>query len=335
MTPPMLFSVSAIGAALATGIVFARARRRGLVDVPNERSSHSTPTPRGGGLGLLIGIAAGLILAASAGVAFGWEFPLALVGVVLTAFVGWRDDHGGLPVGPRLAAHIATGALILPLALLVPAPGWPFALLVAWWIFWVVSSVNVVNFIDGIDGLIALQALVFAVHCAFAASGGGTAAAALGYTLAGACAGFLLWNWAPAKIFLGDVGSGALGAFCVVLGALVAAEGRFAFTATFAPLTPIFLDAAVTLVARKRRGERLREAHRSHLYQRLANGGLGHAPVAIGYGTASVLIAVAAHRFERGGPLFTTIIVLLLLGLGWLSSALVRPDERTETGAMR
>jgi Fuc2NAc and GlcNAc transferase len=162
-----------------------------------------------------------------------------------------------------------------------------------WWTFWAVASINVTNFIDGIDGIIGLQVLVFGLHVARLGQGQG-GSAVLGMALAGVAAGFLAWNWAPARIFLGDVGSGALGFLMVVAGVqAMRATGASVFV-VFLPLLPIFLDGTVTLLARWRRGDRLTVAHRGHLYQRLAVRVRGHAPVALGYGVASAAGLAAA-----------------------------------------
>lgn len=311
--------------------VLAHGRR--LLDVPNARSSHSAPTPRGGGLGLLLGIAAG-VMALSPPLA-DLRIGLAFGAVMVTALAGWLDDRGGLSVRVRLVAHMGAALLLLPLVHALAPPGWLAPLTLAWWAFWMISSINVVNFMDGIDGMIGLQSLVFGAFVAISAAPGGMAQA-LGLATAGASLGFLVWNWSPAKIFMGDVGSGGLGALFVVLGALLVREGRVNFTAAFLPLAPIFFDASATLVRRARRGERLSQAHRSHLYQRLANGGdgrlhtggtsrpdvgLGHARVSLGYAAASAVCAVVALSRPAGGiPL--TLAVLAALGL--LGAACVR-----------
>jgi Fuc2NAc and GlcNAc transferase len=120
-------------------------------------------------------------------------------------------------------------------------------------------------------------------------------AGAFGLALAGASAGFLVWNWPPAKIFLGDVGSGTLGILFVFGGLLLIREGQASVVTAFLPLYALFLDASVTLARRLRRGERVVQAHRSHLYQRLANGGWGHARVSLLYaGVALIALPVAA-----------------------------------------
>lgn len=308
------FSVSAIFVYL----VRWSALRAGVLDVPNQRSSHTRPTPRGGGAGL---VAATLLvwLVWDRDARIEYAVLLAVVGVVAVAAIGWLDDRrGGLRPRTRMAVHVVSGILILPLASQASVTPLPAAIALGWWAFWVVASVNVVNFIDGIDGLIGSQSMLFGVHLAANAQG---SARLLGLVLAGASAGFLFFNWAPAKIFLGDVGSGALGVLFVLGGALAIRSGSLTLVSVFLPLAPIFLDAAITLAARAARGERLSEAHRSHLYQRLANGGMGHARVTSLYAVAS---AAAVALVTSGLTISVLLLVLYLTGCAITGLALLR-----------
>jgi len=286
-------SVSWVTAAAAllslalVAVVRRYALRRALLDVPSERSSHSAPTPRGGGLGMVLACLLVVVVASWSGLRADRAFSATLVGTVAVAAVGWLDDHGSLGVAPRLTVHLLAGLTVGWLAQGVPGPfGLVGAAGAAWWVFWTVSSINVTNFLDGIDGMIGLQVLVFGLHIARLASGSGDAAI-LAAALVGSAVGFLAWNWAPARIFMGDVGSAALGMLLVVTGVLAQRDGRWPVSIVFLPLFPIFLDAAATLLRRWRSGESLTQAHRSHLYQRLANGGWGHARVSLLYGVAA------------------------------------------------
>jgi len=287
------FGVSALLSWLLVGAVRQYALSRVLLDQPTARSSHRAPTPRGGGLGLVSVVL--LTVLALSDARFNPPLLIALAGVALAAAIGWRDDHRSLGVRVRLVAHGTAGLALLPVALwptLVPAG---LGLLAAlWWVFWAVSAINVVNFMDGIDGLIGSQALIFGLHLASRGAFGGFAAV-LGLGLAGAAAGFLVWNWPPSRIFLGDVGSGAIGLLFVLGGILLLREGQSSLVTAYLPLYFLFLDATVTLARRLRRGERVAHAHRSHLYQRLANGGWGHARVSLLYaGVALIALPVAA-----------------------------------------
>jgi Fuc2NAc and GlcNAc transferase len=283
------------------GVARRYALRRALLDVPSDRSSHREPRPRGGGLGMIVAFL--LVVAAASWSGLRAEPALAatLLGVVAVAVVGWLDDHGSLGVVPRLATHLLGGLTVAWLAHGVPGPfGIVGAAGAAWWAFWTVSSINVTNFLDGIDGLIGLQALVFGLHVARLDAGRGSASI-MAVALAGTALGFLAWNWAPAKIFMGDVGSAALGMLLVVIGVLAQRTGAWPISLVFLPLFPMFLDAAVTLVRRWHSGDPLTQAHRSHLYQRLANGGWGHARVSLLYGVAAGAGLLVSYAAETPG----------------------------------
>lgn len=286
----LVFSVMLVGA------VRRYALWRDLLDHPNARSSHAQPTPRGGGLGVLVAC----LLVAGVGLRSEplWHATAtAFAGVILVALIGWLDDHGGLGVRMRLAAHITAGALVAPLAVQAQA-GDPATLVALLGIGCVVSSINVVNFIDGIDGMIGTQALVLGLHVVYLSAPAGSSVV-LGAALAGASLGFLMFNWAPARIFLGDAGSGGLGALFVVSAFVLASESDVGVVEALLPLFPIFLDATVTLARRLIRGEQVTQAHRSHLYQRLANGGWGHARVTMLFAATS-LVAIPVGAAAAG-----------------------------------
>jgi Fuc2NAc and GlcNAc transferase len=309
MTAPLwetalAFLLSAIG----VGATVLYARRSGLLDVPNHRSSHRIPTPRGGGIALVASV---FVLGAFAFLRTN-QFPvdafalLAAAAIILTV-VGWLDDRKTLRVSLRLSVHLACGLAVAALVNgIAPIPGWMNLLWLAWWVFWSVASINIVNFIDGIDGMIACQGIVFGLFI-FSLMPLGSFGASYGLILAAACLGFLMWNWPPAKMFMGDVGSGPLGLFFVVGGAL--ALESTSSSLIFLPLFPIFLDAMLTIAGRFRRGEDLTDPHRSHLYQRIANGGEGHARVTLAYGIFAALGAVVAFSVRNAPPLAVSIAI--------------------------
>ena len=283
---------SAILAFLLVGLVRRLALRHGVLDHPTHRSSHVVATPRGGGLGLLL---AALSL-------WGWHasrtsavLPLALlVGAAIVAAVGWIDDRRGLSVRIRLGTHCAAA---LAVGLGAANGVGPFLLAIAvfaWWTLWTVSSINLVNFMDGINGLVASQIAVFAASLAlFPAPSDAVPFYAV--VVAAACIGFLPWNFPQARIFLGDVGSGGLGFLVPALALLALRSHDVDFVRAHLPLIPLYSDATLTILRRWRNGERLTDAHRSHLYQRLANGGMGHTAVTLMYTGAAILGALAAH----------------------------------------
>jgi UDP-N-acetylmuramyl pentapeptide phosphotransferase/UDP-N-acetylglucosamine-1-phosphate transferase len=287
------FALGALLSALVlVGVVRQLAIRHGVMDHPTSRSSHEVPTPRGGGLGLLL-----VVLGA-----WGWlathpvngAILILLAGLAMVGLVGHLDDKRGLGVGARLVVHVIAASSVG----LVAAAGGPTQLIAGglflWWTFWTVSSINLVNFMDGINGLVVSQVIVFALSLALFPDPT-RLVPLLAMIVAGACMGFLPWNFPRARIFLGDVGSGALGFLVPVLALLAMRGGDIDIVRAHLPLLPLFGDATWTIFRRWRRGERVTAPHRSHLYQRLANGGLGHTRVTVIYTLAAICGAFAAH----------------------------------------
>jgi len=249
-----------------------------LVDVPNQRSSHRVATPRGGGVAIVVTVSVAMIwLWAMGGPAV---LPLGiLTGGLIVAGVGFVDDHRPLSPEFRLASHFLAaglamagmGGMSLGLVSLVLA-----VVFIAW-------MTNLTNFMDGIDGLAGVQTLT--VCAAGAALSASTAPAAGNWiesaVMAAAAAGFLVWNWPPARVFMGDGGSGFIGFMIAVL-SLRAAAVAPALGWSWIILSGVFIvDATVTLLWRAVRRERLFEAHRSHAYQRLALAWGAHRPVTL------------------------------------------------------
>ena len=292
---PMLLA-SGLAAAVLVGVVRQRAIRHGVMDHPTTRSSHAVPTPRGGGLGLLLVVVA--LWGWRAIHPLSWILLVLLGGLAMVGLVGHVDDKRGLGVGSRLVVHVVAASCVGVVAAAAASNPLLAAGLFLWWTFWTVSSVNLVNFMDGINGLVASQVTVFAVSLALFPDPTRTVPL-LAMVVAGACVGFLPWNFPRARIFLGDVGSGTLGYLVPVLALLVVRGGDTDIVRAHLPLLPLFGDATWTILRRWRRGERVTAPHRSHLYQRLANGGLGHARVTLIYALASICGAIAAHL----GPL--------------------------------
>ena len=301
MTETLAWSAlaSALLSFVLVGVVRVLALRHDVLDHPGHRSSHTVATPRGGGLGVLVA-ALGLWVWESARVPTSGMFAIVL-GASLVALIGWADDRRGLPVRTRLATHVLAAALVGWLATTWSGSKLPGALLFVFWTFWTVSSINLVNFMDGINGLVASQIAIFAMSLAWS-SAAADVTPFYAITLAAACLGFLPWNFPRARIFLGDVGSGGLGYLVPALALLAIREQGIDVVRAHLPLLPLYGDAVTTIIRRWRRGERLTEAHRSHLYQRLANGPLSHTTVTLIYAAVSLGGMVAAHagRSSRG-----------------------------------
>lgn len=320
--PPSLVLIMALGVScVSTGLVLRYARRR-LLDQVNERSSHQTPTPRGGGLGLSLGLLVAWLGAAWSGVD---PSLVAVTGALAAmALLGWWDDHTNLPARWRFLAQFAlTGtalaAIGLPTQSMIggwnlAAPiwlVWPIALIGAVWL------VNLANFMDGLDGIAGGQGLVAGLSAGLLlTSAADVRWAMLGWATAGACAGFLIWNRPPARIFMGDVGSTTLG---LVFACLVLAEVRAGIPLDVAvlPLAPFILDATCTLIRRAWRREHLSQAHRSHLYQRLARYWSGHRSVTLVYTVLAGLGGGAAWATHQGflPPLTGMVGMCLAFGL--------------------
>ncbi|WP_312710369.1 glycosyltransferase family 4 protein [Stenotrophomonas sp.] len=273
---PWLVMGALLGLALlSAGLTWAArgyALRRQLLDQPGERRSHSVATPRGGGIAIVIS----LLVAAGAAM---WAWPqaagsvlVASLGLVLVAGIGWWDDHRPLPAVRRLCVHVVAAAL---LAGLVKLHGGSW-LLVALVLFFTTSLINIWNFMDGINGIASSQAIIAALGLAPVLPWPySLAAIALGL----ACLGFLPFNFPRARIFMGDVGSGALGYAVSVVLAIASLKTSIHWMLLLVPISPFLVDAGFTLLARMLSGQRWMEPHTQHVYQRAVQAGASHAQV--------------------------------------------------------
>ena len=306
-----VFVVSCAG----TRVLIALLRRGAVLDRPNERSSHVVPTPRGGGIAVIGAALAAWLVLCAAGVAPPATVVVVLGGAVL-AVVSWFDDLRGLSPGVRLAvqfAAVVAGMWALPHGAVFQ--GWlPSGLdAIAAALLWV-WFVNLFNFMDGIDGIAASEAAVIGIGIVAVAGGFGLAAPAA--MLAAAALGFLVWNWAPARIFLGDVGSIPLGYLLGFLLYRLASRGEW----QAALILPLYFlaDATITLLRRLARGERVWQAHREHFYQRAVQRGLDHAAVVRLVIAADIVLIACAWAAAQGwgfaalGVAALTVAVLLV-----------------------
>ncbi|MNF54017.1 putative undecaprenyl-phosphate N-acetylglucosaminyl 1-phosphate transferase [compost metagenome] len=271
-----------------TGALRRYALARSLMDIPNGRSSHSVPTPRGGGVAIVLSFLAALPLLASVG-ALAWPVMWALLGAgAWIAIVGFLDDHGHIAARWRLLAHfIGAGWALGWLGGLPPLVIFGFDLDLGWLgyalaAFYLVWLLNLYNFMDGIDGIASVEAICVCLGGALLyllIGEGGAALAPL--SLAVAVAGFLFWNFPPARIFMGDAGSGFLGIALGVLSLQAAWVAPQLLWSWLILLGVFIVDATWTLFRRLLRGDKVYEAHRSHAYQYASRKFGKHLPVTL------------------------------------------------------
>lgn len=302
-------------AGLATWLTLRYARHR-LVDEPGERRSHTVPTPRGGGLGIVVALLAAVAVAV-------WQsmYPAPMLagfaaGLLLVAGIGWIDDHRPLSPWLRLGVQGLAG-IVLAAGFHFTGLPWPAVLLA---LVAVPVLVNVWNFMDGIDGIASSQAAIVALGYALSAREG--VPFWLGTALAATACGFLPFNVPRARIFLGDVGSGALGyAIATLLAFAAIGHGQrdLGWLALLLPLSPFLVDASLTLAARMLRGERWWEPHVQHAYQRWARSGGNHLRVTAAYALAALAcMLLMFHARSSSAP-----VQLGMIGMVWLAGGMV------------
>jgi Fuc2NAc and GlcNAc transferase len=331
-------------AALLSWLLASRVRLYALdrlLDIPNERSSHSTPTPRGGGLAIAATALGGIIIAAMLQW-IDWNLAIAMSGGgALIATVGFVDDHRSLSALTRFAVQffsagwamywvgglpaLSVGNATLELGLFGTMLG----------VVGIVWAINLYNFVDGIDGLAAGEAITTGTI-------GGLILLAMGYPglavvsllIAAASAGFLPLNWAPAKLFMGDVGSGMLGYLFAVL-AIASENARAVPLLIWVLLLGAFVfDATVTLCRRIARGEKWYHAHHSHAYQRMVQAGRSHAQVSATVLIINLVLAILAVVAWLRPTFFLIAIAAgaVLLSIIYIAVEHVRPMQQRARG---
>ncbi len=292
------FFVSVFLSAGSVRLLIPVLRRTDILDRPNERSSHTAPTPRGAGLAI-VPVTAGLWTAIAVARGDGLDTLLGwtAMSALLLCALSWIDDLVGLSPIVRLGSHI------LVVAVLLASQADDVFYFQGWFPFWVdhllaglvwVWFINLFNFMDGIDGISGVETASIGLGLVTLA----VMIPALTYialpaaVLAGAAAGFLLFNWHPAKIFLGDSGSVPLGLLLGWLLLELAAAGHWA-AAVILPLYYL-ADATITLIRRLLRGEKIWQAHRQHFYQRAVARGHSHGRVALSIAVANCAFIVLA-----------------------------------------
>jgi UDP-N-acetylmuramyl pentapeptide phosphotransferase/UDP-N-acetylglucosamine-1-phosphate transferase len=301
--------ISFILAAIAVRIVVSDRFMMRIVDHPNERSLHEVPMPRTGGVGLLLAAGSTWVVLS------GWELgPLVAIAVSLAA-LSLVDDIKSLPVSVRFVAQ--SFAALLFLFIYAPAH-WlllPFLLLAIVWM------TNLYNFMDGSDGLAGgMTAIGFGTYAVAAGQAGADDLALLSAVIAAAAAGFLIWNFPPARIFMGDSGSIPLGFLAAAIGIIGWQRAVWPWWFPALVFSPFIVDATATLLARFLRREKLHQAHKTHYYQRLNRMGLGHRGTALCEYVLMLAAGASALACRDAGPVGVS---LLLLAWGTTYAALM------------
>ena len=303
-------------------------KKKQILDVPNDRSSHQNPTPVGGGI---------VIVLVSLGLLFIYlflndrEIPWSyFFGAILVAIISWLDDLYSIPVFVRFLCHSLAALLVifgigLSGNIYLPFFGGleigKFSYLL--WYFWIVWLINAYNFMDGIDGIAGLQAVSAGIGWAFVGYMQGISEIEIyGAVIAASCAGFLIFNWQPAKIFMGDVGSAFLGytfaVFPIFFEKKISAgsDGYFFIGILFVWL--FVFDTVRTFLLRLINGEQIWKAHRKHLYQQLIIKGLSHQTVTVIYGFLAFLISmVTVLKIYQNTPNdFVLLFIIVILSSG-------------------
>ena len=316
-------------AAILARVLANPASRMNILDHPNERSLHSRPTPRTGGVAMVAGIIASvlaslLVLEVDITGSAGWLGGMALA----IALISYIDDRRHLPAVYRITAHFVAAGLVLYGGLAIQAirlPGYEWAM--AGWLagiaamLYIVWMTNLYNFMDGMDGFAGGMTVIgFGTLALFGLLAGNGVFAVLNMVVASAAAGFLVFNFPPAKIFMGDTGSSTLGFLAAGMSIWGDSAGIVPLWVAVLVFSPFIVDASVTLIRRLLKGERVWLAHKSHYYQRLVQMGWGHrktvlAEYALMAGCAvSALVAVrVASAIQWGIIVFWVVVYVILM----------------------
>ena len=317
--PPVSFTLGAIG----TLVLRRYATSRSLYDRPNHRSSHTVPTPRLGGIAVALATLVGWAGVTASSDAAVVPATLIALGGAIAALVGLVDDVRGISPPVKLAGEIF--AVSVPLLLWSPALTFVAQLMVA---VWLLTYVNFFNFMDGSDGLAGGVAVLTALGLwLLAVDAGAESAQWMAMVAAAAAAGFLVFNFPPASMFMGDTGSLFLGYTLGVLAVAVCVAGA-SIVSTGLVLSPFIFDAGFTLAVRVSNREGIWRAHRSHLYQRLLKSGASHLRVAVLYCCWSVVSIALGYVWSHSSIQARPWVVLLSLIPGSVLFVYVRRRER-------
>lgn len=331
-TWPLVGAASFAVATVAVPLARNWAIRTGFMDVPNERSSHAVPKPRIGGAGIMLGATAGLVT--SALLSGDWQsLPLFLIVILFSVGgVGLLDDVVQLSVGKRMSLYLLgaflvallchrIGTLELPL---IPPYAFGTTGAIVFTTLFIGWYTNLFNFMDGTDGIAAGAAIVTCCALAFVfLSNDDAVLGHVSLSLAGATLGFLIYNFSPASVFMGDVGSVFLGTGCGALTAAAIERQHVSLVAGVLLMFPFVFDATFTLVRRGLHGERVWLAHRSHIYQQMCDLGVSHRSVSLSYTAAAAACAGAGLAYDDVAHPGQLSIVGALLAAGFGTAAAV------------
>jgi Fuc2NAc and GlcNAc transferase len=317
----VIFLFALIVSALCCAQVLNYARRHKLFDRPNERSLHAQPIPSGGGAGMLISTTICLL-----GLSIFGYLPIAVMTVWIVCgfclgLLGWIDDHRGIGTGLRFVIQLVIATSFIVGLLRVTStelPAWlteNYHIVVAVGALGTVWIINLTNFMDGSDGYAASEGvLVAGIGGIVAGQSGGHWTQLVGLCVAGGAAGFLIWNWHPAKIFMGDVGSYFLGfQFAGLIAVdIVNGVGPWVWLILF---TPFVVDASLTLGLRIVTRRAWWTAHRSHLYQRMILGGYSHRVIALGMIVLTVIVLTPIALIAAAKPIIAPLITAFVYAL--------------------
>lgn len=308
----------------ATGLCRRLLVRSAVMDIPNRRSSHVSPVPRGGGIAIIIVfLPITIYLRLTIPLADDLIIPI-IVGGLGVGAVGLLDDLRTVSPKWRLAVHGLAAtlavAMIGPLPELTPTYNESVIRFVVMAVtgLAIVWHLNLFNFMDGIDGIAGSQVIFVLVGaCVIGWSADAVGVNMLLLGLAAATAGFLVWNWPPAKIFMGDAGSGFLGYALAVIAVYSASRSILSIWSWIILMNAFVVDATVTLIQRIFRKEKVFEAHRSHAYQRCASRLSSHKKVTLGLWVINVIwlfpLAILAEAYREFGPVITAIAAIPLI----------------------
>ncbi|MCX6841947.1 MAG: hypothetical protein NTX53_06700, partial [candidate division WOR-3 bacterium] len=309
------FAVSWVGAYL----MLKRAHMGAPMDVPSGRSSHTRSTVRGGGVGLALAVCLALLALGlrAQGVPRG-DIGLFAIATVIIAAIGLWADYRDPPASYRLFLQLGAAGLVMGAGMQLQVLKLPWSHNVAlYWaavpltLFWITAVTNLSNFIDGADGLATSVSIVYSSGIAAAAfATGHPYEGIVAFVVIAGCLGFLWFNFPPAKLFMGDVGSLTLGFVFAVLAIRLATLGEHPVPLTFFLIlySSFLFDTTYTIVYRATRGEKFWQAHRTHLYERLLLVGWSHLRVTLFYVGLSLVSLVLAFGYLRAGPVARTVI---------------------------